>query len=68
MEDKKPWQSKTILVMTLTGLLTTLAPFLPAAADIASYVNTHGVAVAQVMSVLGIWLRFVTKGRVKLEE
>lgn len=49
METKKPWQSKTVIIGTITGILSILAMWgiLPGASE---WVSSHGDIIGAVLS------------------
>jgi hypothetical protein len=65
---KKPWESKTVMIATVMGLLTVLVPFIPGMQAYSDWINTNGVAISGIWTVLAVVLRFVTKGAVSLED
>lgn len=68
MEPKKPWQSKTLLLNGVFGVLAGVALFLPQAAALADQIKSHGVEIGLVWSVLNIVLRAITKERISLTD
>lgn len=66
MEGKKPWQSKTIVVNAVLGLMAALAVFMPGANDVASFINSHGGEIAVGWSILNVLLRLITKEKITL--
>lgn len=61
MEDnKKPWLSKTVWL----GILGALAPLAP---GVDAWIKGNELVYAQVLSLLFLGLRFVTKGKISIE-
>lgn len=66
MEVTKPWQSKTVMVNAVLGVLAAVAVFVPAASGIQEFINSHGAEIGIGWSILNILLRAVTKNRLGL--
>ncbi len=64
--DKKPWESKTLVISALLGIVTSLLPFIPALSVVSDYINSHGVVLGIIWSVLAFGLRLITKGAISL--
>lgn len=63
MEEKKWWQSKSILFGILTGIAAALAPVVPKLGEfVAANMNYLGMA----WGVAAVVLRIVTKDKIKL--
>lgn len=67
-ESKKPYQSKTIIVNAIMGLIAVAAMFIPQANNMATYMNNHASEIAMGWSILNIILRTITKDKVTLSE
>ena len=65
---KRPWQSRTLLVNGVLGLVAFAALFVPQAAGIGEWINGNGIHIVAVWSVLNTILRFVTKDKIQLFE
>jgi hypothetical protein len=65
---KKPWQSKTILVNSIAGILLALTPFVPVLAPVHAWIAANPVLIGSIWSALNIGLRFITKDAVQLGE
>lgn len=65
---KKPWQSKTLVVNAVMGLLAFVALFWPGADGIRQFIDTNAEGIAMVWAVANMALRFITKDRVGLSE
>ncbi len=68
MQSKKPWQSKTILVASVLGLLSALSPFVPALEPVKVWIEGNGVMISSLWGVLAIALRAITKDAVVLRD
>jgi hypothetical protein len=68
MEVKKPWQSKTMLLNGIGGLLVFLALFVPGAEGVSAWLNANGATVGMVWAFANMVLRMVTKGKIQLGE
>jgi hypothetical protein len=66
MESKKPWQSKTVVVNGIMGLLSFVAIFLPGAEGLKSLINGHPGEIIMAWSVIGIALRMISKDKIAL--
>lgn len=67
-EVKAPWQSKTLVLNAIFGLVAAISLFVPAASAITDYLKSHVEIVAMVWSALNMILRFVTKDKIGLGE
>lgn len=65
-EGKLPWESKTIVLNALLGLIGALALFFPPAHVVADWINANGVIIATGWGVLNVILRFITKDAILL--
>jgi hypothetical protein len=63
---KPAWQSKTMLLNGIGGLITFAALFLPQAMGIQTWIDGHGTEVLLIWQGLSMLLRFVTKDKVVL--
>lgn len=68
METKKPWQSKTVVLNAVVGLLAAVAAFVPAAAGAQAWIGAHAVEIGMGWSILNVVLRAVTKDKISLSE
>ena len=68
MENKKPWQSKTLVLNALMGLVACVALFVPAASVVSSFLSANAPLVGAVWAMLNIVLRAVTKDKISLGE
>jgi len=66
METKKPWQSKTILLNGVFGLLAFVALFIPGAEGVHQLLVGHAAEITMAWSVLNIVLRAITKDKIAL--
>ena len=66
MENKKPWQSKTVVVNALMGLFGAVALFMPGAASAAEFLTSHAAEISVVWGVANVILRLVTKDKISL--
>lgn len=66
MEGKKPWQSKTIIVNAVLGLMAALAVFMPGASEVSAWIGAHGGEIAVGWSILNVLLRLITKDKISL--
>ena len=65
---KKPWQSKTLLINGILGVIAFVAMFVPQASSIGDFIGAHGAEIGVVWSVLNVALRFATKDKITLTE
>ena len=68
MEPKKPWQSKTILVASILGLVSALSPFVPALEPVRVWIEQNGVLISSLWGVLAIALRAISKDAIQLKD
>lgn len=68
MENKRPWQSKTVVVNGLMGLLSAAALFMPGAGAVGEWMNGHAAEIGMAWGILNIVLRAVTKDKVSLHD
>lgn len=68
MNTKKPWQSKTILLNGVFGMLAFVAIFVPGAESIHQLLVNHAAEVTMAWSVLNIVLRAITKDAIQLTD
>lgn len=68
METKKPWQSKTMVVNGVMGVLSFALLFWPGAEGAQSWIGAHAAEIGMGWSLLGMALRMVTKDSVSLGE
>lgn len=68
METKYPWQSKTIVLNAIMGLVTAVALFVPGAEVVKEFLSAHMAEVGFVWSVLNLVLRAITKDKIVLGE
>jgi hypothetical protein len=66
MEAKKPWQSKTMVVNAVLGLIMAVCLFVPQAAVVKTWIEANATVIGVVWSVLGMALRAITKDKVVL--
>lgn len=64
MDSKKPWQSKTVWVALVSGILGVVGAFVP---SIQGYLGEGGSNVLMVMSLVFGVLRVVTQGKISIE-
>jgi hypothetical protein len=67
-DPKKPWESKTIVIAAIVGILTSIVPFFPGLSAFQDWINSNGVLIGAGWSVLAIVLRSVTKDAVSLQD
>lgn len=67
-QTKKPWQSKTLVVNAVMGLMAFVALFWPGAEGIRQFIDTNAEGIAMVWAVLNMALRFITKEKLSLSE
>lgn len=63
---KYPWQSKTILLNAVLGILAAVALLVPGASVVKDFITAHAAEIGVAWSVLGVLLRLVTKDKVVL--
>jgi len=63
---KYPWESKTIVINAILGVIAALALFVPAASSIKDFISAHAVEIGVAWSVLGMVLRTVSKDKIVL--
>jgi hypothetical protein len=68
MENKKPWQSKTILVNGVLGLAAFICLFWEGAAVVKPWVEANAMSIGMFWSVANIVLRAISKDKIGLEE
>lgn len=66
--SKKPWESKTIVINFVLGVLIAILPFVPAAHVVSDWINANGALIAVAWSGLAIVLRFLTKDAIVLTD
>lgn len=66
MENKKPWQSKTILLGVLLGLAAMIHSlgFLP---GVDVWMQSHQDIIIMGLSAIGVGLRLISSGKITLE-
>ncbi len=62
----KPWQSKTIILNALGGLLAASALFWPNSVFVSAWLTNNAATVAMVWSFANVVLRFLTKDKITL--
>jgi hypothetical protein len=65
---KPAWQSRTILVNSIAGVLIALTPFVPALAPIHAWIAGNPVLIGSIWSAINVALRFITKDKIQLGE
>ncbi len=65
-ETKRPWQSKTLVVNAVLGVVAAVAVFLPGAQSVHDFITGHAAEIGMGWSILNIILRAVTKDKVAL--
>lgn len=69
MENTKPaWQSKTIILNAIGGLIAVASVFTHSLDPVSAWVSANSALVASVWAVLGIVLRLVSKDKIVLVE
>lgn len=68
MDSKKPWQSKTLLLNGIGGLILFAALFVPAAASWGDWLKSNSLQIGVAWSVLNMVLRAITKDKLQLSE
>jgi len=68
METKYPWQSRTILMNGIVGLVAFLSLFWSGAHVITDYLTSHSAQAVVIWSVLNMALRLVTKDKIVLTD
>lgn len=68
MTSKKPYESKTIVIGAILGMLGAISAFYPQANQITDWINANGGAIATGWSILAIALRMITKSAIQLGE
>ena len=66
MTPKKPYESKTIVIGAILGMVGAVSAFYPQANAISAWINANGGAIAAIWSVLAVALRFATKSAIQL--
>lgn len=67
-QSKKPWESRTIILNAVLGVLVAVIEFIPAAKTYADYIQSHGSEIAVFWSILAIVLRTLTKDKIVLRD
>jgi len=65
-DTKKPWQSKTLLLNGIGGLILFVSLFLPQASEVGAWITGNGALIATIWSFANIALRFITKDKIVL--
>ena len=65
---KKPWQSKTIFINGVLGLVSFAAMFFERASSVSEFIAAHPSEIGMGWAILNIILRAVTKERLSLSE
>ena len=68
METKKAWQSRTIVLNAIMGLIGAVALFVPQAKVVGDFLTSHSEAVIMVWSLMNVVLRAVTSGKISLTD
>ena len=68
LETKKPWQSKSMVLNAIAGLISAVALFLPQASLASEFMAKHAMEIGLVWSVANIILRAITKDKIGLGE
>jgi hypothetical protein len=68
MENKKPWQSKTMLLNGIAGLIAFLALFWSGASNVSTYISAHAPEIGVGWSLMNVILRAFTKDKVSLSD
>lgn len=68
VQTKAPWQSKTIVLNSVVGLLMALAPFVPVLAPIVAWINANGILIGSIWAAANVVLRFISKDKIQLGE
>lgn len=66
METKKPWQSRTLVLNALMGVIAAVALFVPGASVVSDFLKGHEGEAVMVWSLLNVVLRAVTKDKIAL--
>ena len=66
MDNKKPWQSRTLVVNAILGIIAAVALFIPGASAAHAFMSEHAAEIGMVWSILNIVLRAITKDKVSL--
>jgi len=66
MDSKKPWQSKTMVLNAIVGVVSAVALFVPGAEVVTQFLSAHAAEIGMVWGILNIVLRAVTKDRIGL--
>lgn len=67
-ESKKPWESKTVWLNFVGGMIGALVLFFPHVQMIQEWITGNLPIISMVWGVLGIIIRAVTKGAITLQE
>lgn len=68
MENKKPWQSKTLLLNGVAGLIAFVALFWSGASGVSTFLGAHAAEIGVGWSLLNVILRAVTKDKISLAD
>ena len=66
MENKKPWQSKTLVLNALLGLISCVALFVPGAKAVSDFINANGAMIGAIWAFANIVLRSISKDKIVL--
>lgn len=64
----KPWQSKTVWINAILGVIAAVAAFFPAASVVSKFITDNASFIGMGWSVLNLILRAVTKEKISLGE
>lgn len=69
MEGTKPaWQSKTLLLNGIAGLIMFVSLFVPAASGVSTWISAHADVVGMVWAGLNMVLRLISKDKIVLKD
>ncbi len=68
MDTKKPWQSKTVVINAILGVVAALSLFWPAAAGVPTWIQSHAEIIGAGWAILNVGLRLITKDAISLTD
>jgi hypothetical protein len=67
-DTKKPWQSKTLLLNGIVGLMLCVGLFFPQVSVVTPWIQAHGAEIGTAWSVLNVVLRLISKDKISLTD
>ena len=67
-QAKNPWQSRTMLLNGIFGLLAAVGLFVPGAEQVKLQIEAHATEIGMAWSLLNMALRAITKDAIQLKD